>query len=138
MITRRVLTMRSVMGVGKYPNETVERLLRSDNAKYIRAAYYNFEQIDFVDEVKQAAGIYIEIPKPGTARHLFLTNEHKVWEKRREELGDEEYMKEVAKARRMQKATKTRELISERLDGLGIKAVRQAYNQGKLKRKPNG
>lgn len=137
MITRRVLTMRSVMGVGKYPNETVERLLQSDNAKYIRAAYYNFEQIDFVDEVKRAAGIYIEIQKPGTARDLFLENEHLVWERLREALGDEAYMKEVARARKRQKATKTMKLISKRLDGLSIKAVRQAYNQGKLKRRPN-
>lgn len=138
MITRRVLTMRSVMGVGKYPNETVERLLQSDNAKYIRAAYYNFEQIDFVDEVKRAAGIYIEIPKPGTARDLFLENEHLVWERLREELGDEAYMKKVAEVRKRQSAKKIRRRISGRLDGLGTKAVRQAYNQGKLKRKPNG
>lgn len=138
MITRRVLTMRSVMGVGKFPNETVERLLQSDNAKYIRVAYYDFEQIDFVDEVKRAAGIYIEILKPGTARDMFLENEHLVWERLREELGDEKYMKEVAKARRQRAATETMKRISGRLDGLGMKAARQAYNQGKYKRKPNG
>ena len=47
----RICTMKSRLGVGRYPDTEVGRLLEIE-PNIIRYAYYHFEKIDFVDEVK--------------------------------------------------------------------------------------
>lgn len=136
MITRRILTMRSKLGRGTYAGETVERLIAADMAKVIRSAYYNYEEIDFADDVKVAAGIFIAIAKPGTGRDKYLDNERMNRCREREALGEDAYLRKVMPL----KAYRTRQVrayrTAARLDGLGKAGTRQALNHGKLNQKP--
>lgn len=117
MILRRVLTMKSKVGRGKYPNETIERLIACDLSDWIRYIYYHYEEIDFIPEVKSAAGIVEEIAKPGVDHEAFWRNEHAEWARQREELGDEAYMRlvrQIKKTRRINKGETARSEIFER------------------------
>lgn len=100
MITKRILTMKSKVGRGKYPDETVGRLLECDCTGYLRFVYYHFEEIDFTEEVKRAAGITIEIPKPGTSHEAYQQNERVGYDKLKEEVGEERYMAIAARAKK--------------------------------------
>ena len=84
IVHRRVLTEKSKLGVGKYPNESVEKML-SINPRAIRWIYYNYEYIDFTPEVLEKAKIFIRLEKPAVNKIKFEDNEHIVYAKMTDE-----------------------------------------------------
>lgn len=65
MITLRILTRKSKIGVGNYANDTVQKLL--DNKMYptLRKLYYTYEAISFQDDILDEIHADIRIDKPG-------------------------------------------------------------------------
>ena len=57
MITLRVCTMKSRIGMGKHGNTPIEQVIGAECESWVRYVYYNFEHIDFNDEVKKAAKV---------------------------------------------------------------------------------
>lgn len=102
IVRHRILTFKSVIGMGTYGDIPIERLLHI-NPKGARYAYYKFDAIDFAPEVKDAAGIRIEIPKPGHDWLKYVENEKIL----RGELTDEERIKQAAEMKHKRKVERT-------------------------------
>lgn len=129
-ITRRILTLKSRVGFGKYANEQLGRLIECDCAGWVRWIYYTSEAIDYTQEVKDAAQIYISIAKPGVDENARIDNERKVWAERKALLGDKATMGHVNHVRKVARiAASTKRRIAH-LDGFG-KANMQAVNHGR-------
>lgn len=63
----RTLTLKSKMGFGKYPNETVDFVIKQKRIAYLRWVYFNMSKINFNDEVLGLLRITpkFQIKKPG-------------------------------------------------------------------------
>lgn len=129
MITKRILTMKSKVGRGKYPNEEIGRLIDCECANWVRWVYYHYEDIDFIPEVKKAAGIVEEIPKPGVDNEAFLRNERGVYAKMKEELGELAYMVKV------QRLKKTKRIADGCSRGIRL---RDGFSKGRMARVNQG
>lgn len=66
MITLRILTRKSKLGVGPYANETVQKLLDRKMYPMLRRYYYTYEAISFQDDILDEIHAEIRIEKPGT------------------------------------------------------------------------
>lgn len=129
VITRRILTLKSRVGFGKYANEQLGRLIECDCAAWVRFIYYTCEAIDYTQEVKDAAQIYISIDKPGVDADARLENERKVWAQRKALLGDKAVMGHVNHVRKVARiAASTKRRIAH-LDGFS-KGNMQSVNHG--------
>jgi hypothetical protein len=75
-ITRRILTLKSKIKFGKYPDLCVGELINMRNFKDLLSMYYKLSKIDFNQEVKDILNITknIEIEKPGTNISLYNEN----------------------------------------------------------------
>lgn len=65
MVTLRILTRKSRIGVGTYANETVQKLLDLKKHRALRRLYYRYEAITFQDDILDDIRAEIRIPKPG-------------------------------------------------------------------------
>jgi len=118
--------MKSRLGIGKYPDTEVGRLLKVEpNA--IRFAYYHFETIDFVDEVKEAAGIKIMIEKPGVDHEKYIENSRLLVS----EMPDMERLKYISSVTRRRKIERSNRHSSEGVGTHMSKRYLQAVNHGK-------
>ena len=126
IVTHRILTMQSKIGMGRYADETVERLLHIAPGA-VRYAYYKMEPIDFTPEVKAAADIRVDIPKPGVSYEAYVLNSRMI----REEMTDEERMKIAAHFRRRYKSENAAIKHSTALGRHMTKGYMQRANQGK-------
>lgn len=131
IVTRRVLTMKSCIGIGRYDNIPIERLLLIEpNA--VRYAYYKYEAIDFNEEVKKAADIRIEIPKPGCDWDKYVENARLL----RGDLTEEERMHSAMSMKRRRRV-ENRALSAGNAKGRYMgKGYLQAVNHGRAKMKP--
>lgn len=126
--TKRILTAKSQLKMGTYADLTVERALAVD-PKIIRYAYYHFEPIDFVAEVKEAAGIRTEIQKPGVSHATFVENERAL----RADMTDEERMKTASVVGRRRRATAAATHQTRAFGAHMSKGYLQAVNHGHIK-----
>lgn len=126
-ILKRTLTERSTLGFGEFAGVSIRSII---NVKYtyIGWIYYNYEIIDFNDDIKRELRL-IEIPKPGIAPKVYADWIRKYGEK----LTDEEKMHGVAKKRAgAARAAKVRLAAAEYAGSLS-KRVLQGINQGRIK-----
>ena len=72
----RVMTMRSRIGFGLYPELTVQELIHLNKHSELIKMYYGLEKIDFDNEVKEQLEIKFErvIPKPGKNWDMYYKN----------------------------------------------------------------
>ena len=75
MITLRILTRKSKLGVGTYPNETVQKLLDMKMYRELRRIYYSYESISFQDDILDHIHLTHRIAKPGSDRSLIAVND---------------------------------------------------------------
>lgn len=129
IITKRILTLKSKFGFGKYPDETIGRLIECDRDAYVRFAYYNFEEIDFTQEVKNEAKIYLSIEKPGISPDTGRANERKVWAQQKDMLGETKYMALCAQKMKTKRILEKAQNHIARLDGMS-KGRLQQVNHG--------
>lgn len=130
-VTLRRLTMKSVLKVGQYPTCTVEEVLAADCATKIRELYYTRQEIDFTDEVKEAAGIFVTIDKPGVSVNAWNANKARVSAEKFDKMTDLERIKYWAKKRRAKRATKASWTKSRILAEGASKGQMQAINHGR-------
>lgn len=67
----RKLAMRSQLKFGKFEFETVQNLISLGQQEYLKWAYYNMSNIDFLPDVKAAIGIDKDIEKPGVDKEYW-------------------------------------------------------------------
>lgn len=128
IVNRRILTMRSKIGMGRYADIPIERVLDiAPNA--VRYAYYRYDVIDFTAEVKEAAQIRIDIPKPGHDYDKYWENEQMI----RGDLTDEERIKRAAMFRRGKRVTDSVLKHGNALGHYMSKGYLQAANHGRAK-----
>ena len=131
IVRHRILTMKSVLGIGRYNNIPIERLLLIEpNA--VRYAYYKYEAIDFNDEVKKAADIRIEIPKPGCDWDKYVENARLI----RADLTEEDRIHYAMAMRRKRRAENDALRVGNAKGRYMSKAYLQAVNHGNAKMKP--
>lgn len=72
-ILLRTLTLKSKLKVGKYAEDTVQRLLDRRQYKELQHIYYCYERITFTEDVLDLMKIRPDerIEKPGTNKELF-------------------------------------------------------------------
>jgi len=131
-VTHRILTMKSVLKSGQYPTCTVAEVLAADCATKIRELYYTIQEIDFTDEVKEAAGIFVSIPKPGVSEDAWNENKRRVSAAKFDAMTDLERIKYWASKRRMAKAKRVSTTRSRILSETASRAQLQAINHGHL------
>lgn len=131
-VTHRILTMKSVLKVGQYPTCTVAEVLAADCATKIRELYYTIQEIDFTDEVKEAAGIFVSIPKPGVSEDAWNENKRRVSAAKFDAMTDLERIKYWASKRRMAKARRASWAKGRILSEWASKGQLQAINHGRL------
>jgi ABC-type xylose transport system substrate-binding protein len=51
MVKKRILTLKSKLGFGKYENITIDDIIKLQKDDYLRWVYYNYEFIDFMPEI---------------------------------------------------------------------------------------
>lgn len=137
-VTHRILTMKSVLKVGQYPTCTVAEVLAADCATKIRELYYTIQEIDFTDEVKEAAGIFVSIPKPGVSVDAWNENKRRVSAAKFDAMTDLERIKYWASKRRMQRAKRASYTKGNILAQSPSKGQLQAINHGHLNWKERG
>ena len=131
IVRHRILTMKSVLGIGRYDNIPIERLLLIEpNA--VRYAYYRYEAIDFNDEVKKAADIRIEIPKPGCDWDKYVENARLI----RSDLTEEERMHSAMHMKRRRRVENDALRAGNAMGRYMSKGYMQAVNHGRAKVKP--
>lgn len=129
-VTHRILTMKSVLKSGQYPTCTVAEVLAADCATKIRELYYTIQEIDFTDEVKEAAGIFVSIPKPGVSEDAWNENKRRVSAAKFDAMTDLERMKYWAAKRRNARAKKASYAKGDILAQSPSKRQLQAINHG--------
>ncbi len=74
MILKRTLTKKSILGFGKYKNETVSKLLGMKCYRHLISAYYKLSSIDYDSEILQELGIIDKwtINKPGVDKDKYV------------------------------------------------------------------
>ena len=50
-VNKRVLTLKSRLGFGKYANNTIQEIVNLGKNQYLRWVYYNYEHIDYIEEI---------------------------------------------------------------------------------------
>lgn len=131
-VTHRILTMKSVLKVGMYPTCTVAEVLAADCATKIRELYYMVQEIDFTDEVKEAAGIFVSIPKPGVSEDAWNENKRRVSAAKFDAMTDLERIKYWAAKRRQVKARRVSWTKNRICAQAATKGQLQAINHGNL------
>lgn len=129
-VTHRILTMKSVLKSGQYPTCTVAEVLAADCATKIRELYYTIQEIDFTDEVKEAAGIFVTIPKPGVSEDAWNENKRRVSAAKFDAMTDLERIKYWAAKRRNARAKKASYTKGDILAQSPSKRQLQAINHG--------
>lgn len=73
VVTLRRLTLKSILGIGKYKLISVQQIIDLGDISYLRYIYYCYSGIDFAEEVKLACKIKSdeEITKPGVDKELY-------------------------------------------------------------------
>lgn len=56
-VSKRVMTLKSVIGFGKYESLTIQRIVDMGKLSYLRWVYFSYEKIDFVEEILELLGI---------------------------------------------------------------------------------
>ena len=127
--------MKSRIGAGTYGQYPIEDVIGAHQESWVRYVYYNIEHIDFNDEVKKAAKILIDIPKPGIDREAGRENERRVKRGELEKMTDLERIKRYQHIMRLkreqQRAVNWSNFCGKQLS----KEQMQAINQGKIKLK---
>ena len=131
IVTLRRCTMKSVIGFGKYPTCTIEQVLAADASSWIRQLYYTVETIDFTDDVKEAAMIRVNIPKPGTSEDAWIENRAIITAELREGMTEEERMHFIMHKRKMERIQKRAYRKSDYFGSRLSKAQLQAVNHGR-------
>lgn len=96
----------------------------------VGSVHYTYEAIDYTQEVKDAAQIYISIAKPGVDADARLENERKVWAQRKALLGEKATMGRVMNVRKTARIITANRRRLGRLDGFS-KGNMQAVNHGR-------
>ena len=130
-VTHRILTMKSVLKVGQYPTLTVAEVLAADCATKIRELYYTRQEIDFTEEVKEAAGIFVSIPKPGVSESAWNANKARVSLEKFDAMTDLERIKYWMAKRRNNRAAKASRIKGRILSEGASKGQLQAINHGR-------
>lgn len=67
VVKKRVLTLKSKLGFGKYEFITLQDIINLGKKQYLRWVYYNYENIDYQEEVMSIIQLPVEyrITKPG-------------------------------------------------------------------------
>ncbi len=119
----RTLTYKSKLGFGKYPDLTVEGILKKKQIHYLIWLYYNCSMVSFTDEILIELGIFkrIRIEKPGKDKELYLKVADKI----------------DKKGKPIKKKYPKKYFLSDKQHNIGnmrwkhdLKAWRQAKNQG--------
>lgn len=129
--TLRRCTMKSKIGFGRYPNDTIEKVLSADGGSWIRQIYYTVETIDFTDDVKEAAEIKVIIDKPGKSEAAWMENRRIITAERRAAMTDEERMRHVAHMRKIEKVRSRAYRKSDYFGSRLSKGQLQAVNHGR-------
>lgn len=58
--SKRVLTLKSKLGFGKYDDSTIESIIRLEKHGYLRWVYFNYSGIDFIPEILDTIQIPLE------------------------------------------------------------------------------
>ncbi len=58
--TKRVLTLKSKFGFGKYADMTIQEIINLGKVSYLRWVYFNYENIDFIPEILDTIKIPVE------------------------------------------------------------------------------
>ena len=76
IVRLRVMTQKSLIGFGFFPELTVGELIKIGKYKDLLSMYYNLEKIDFNQDVKDILGITkgLEILKPGKNNQIYRDN----------------------------------------------------------------
>lgn len=78
---KRVLTLKSKLGFGKYENLSIEDVIKLSKNAYLRWVYFNYANIDFIPEILDTIQIPIEyrLKKPSkNPEFLNIVNEKAV------------------------------------------------------------
>jgi hypothetical protein len=71
VIIFRTLTRKSILGFGRFRNDTIQGLIDSGHADYLRFVYFYLNDITFVDDILKEIDVYrdnefdFRINKPG-------------------------------------------------------------------------
>lgn len=134
MVTLRILTPKSKIGIGAYANETVQKLLDLKMHRALRKIYYTYEAISFQEEILDQIGALIRIEKPGCDRTLiFKVNEmmdlrrfHKLNSEGNNEQAFHEWQHREAEKRHAEKRARKADYAANKL----TKGQLQAVNHG--------
>lgn len=120
----RVCTMKSKLGVGTYPNETIERIIGAQHFRELRRIYYNYANIDYTDDVKKAINLTHPIPKPGTSKEMEELNNCEMTAN----MHNESRVKMFAQEKKREKIKRMNKRIGDALS----RGQMQAVNHGKM------
>jgi hypothetical protein len=130
IVQHRILTEKSKLGVGRYKNETIERLLLIC-PKAIRFVYYHYESIDFVPSILEKAKIYLKLDKPATNDLRYKDNEHMIYARMTDE-ERKENLKEWSSKKASQIRGQRQSYYSTKFENMTAKGKLQAINHGKV------
>jgi hypothetical protein len=94
--TKRVLTLKSKLGFGKYTDLTIQEIINLGKASYLRWVYFNYENIDFLPEILTTIQIPVEyrLAKPAKKPDVLQEVNDKADEKHKFVYSDSEEAKE--------------------------------------------
>lgn len=125
--------MKSRIGAGTYGQYPIEDVIGAHQESWVRYVYYNNQHIDFNEEVKKAAKILIDIPKPGIDREAGRENERRVRRGETEQMTDMERIKRYAHIMRLKRQQQKAVNLSNFYGKQVSKAQLRDVNQGKAK-----
>lgn len=100
IVLYRKLALRSQLKFGKFEFETVQTLIQLGQQEYLKWAYYNMSNIDFLPDVKAAIGIDKDIEKPGVDKEYwedYKKRQHEIFVRDRSLLRDWDTLTEEEK-----------------------------------------
>jgi hypothetical protein len=99
-MSKRILTLKSILGFGCYSNVTIENIISRNKQEYLRWVYFNNSNIDFMPEILDIIKIPIEFRLNKPSKNI------EFHEKLKEILGEK---KEVVDWKRYDRPQKKRE-----------------------------
>jgi hypothetical protein len=125
----RTLTQKSILGLGfgDYNNLRVEQILDLGKGSYLRWVYYNFDKMNFTEDILIEIGIAQEhrIPKPGKNPSLLKTADRANYGNLTDE--DKTEIKQRVSEKKYQKMKKLKEAEKKENRKGNLKAMNNGY-----------
>lgn len=132
-LLKRTLTMKSKIGFGYYAHMTVQQMFITEIEFRLIEMYYNLEKIDFTDNILEKLYITERIAKPGKDPDKRKEAYKRFFDKKKERMGDEKYMRSANTRKKKSKKNSNARAASIQKDKNFSKGGLQYKNQGRKK-----